>query len=107
MKIDINKKYRYRNGKPARILCVDAPGDQPVISINNEGSVHGHEANGNFYPYGGSSRSDLIEVREPREWKAVVVTNDARLPDGTLANYDEGDEDNPRYEVIRVREIIN
>lgn len=101
MKIDINKKYRYRNGEPARIVCVDAPGTFPVIAIGEDGDPTTHHEDGKFY---GSTEAefDLIEVREPREWKAVVIKQC-----GTLASYDDGDENKPDYEVIRVREIID
>lgn len=74
MKIDINKKYRYRNGESARILCVDAPGDQPVISLDGSGDTLAHNAAGQFFLYNEESSLDLIEVREPLEcWVCVHV----------------------------------
>ena len=49
---------------------------------------------------------------EPREWKAVVIVNcrenrNLGLTAGNLAGYDPGDEDLSRYNVIRVREILD
>ena len=68
MKIDINKKYRYRNGKPARIVCVDAEGDRPVVSLNGKNSyAHKHYENGRYYETGEECQFDLIEISEPRE----------------------------------------
>lgn len=43
---------------------------------------------------------------EPREWKACVSTSRHEEP-GLLFHYDEGDEDDPKYEVIRVLEILD
>lgn len=65
--IDINKKYKFRDGKPARILCTDAPGPQPVVAIDGEGCVSTHGADGRFLDGDGEcSDYDLIEVVEPK-----------------------------------------
>ena len=70
MKIDINKKYRYRNGDPVRILVVDAKGPnndeewQPVIVLDeNAGEVTFHCLDGKFSGKD-NDELDLIEVRE-------------------------------------------
>ena len=49
---------------------------------------------------------------EAREWKAVVIkdtviSRNAGLNIGSLTAYDECDENNPNYEVVRVREILD
>jgi hypothetical protein len=50
---------------------------------------------------------------EPREWKAFVMidTPENRRHDpsriGSLMTYDIGDEGNPKYQVIKVREILD
>jgi hypothetical protein len=113
MTIDINKKYRYRSGEPARILCVDAPGDQPVISLNGSGDTLKHKATGQFFHSNHESSLDLIEVREPREGFVSVVTKAALErayglgdPVGTFVTHRFGDEEDG-LEVIRVREIID
>lgn len=48
--ISLNKKYTYRNGEPARILCVDG-GDKsyPVIAITIEGQTSRHTKSGNLW----------------------------------------------------------
>ena len=100
MKIDINKKYRYRNGKPARILCVDAPDqDDPVISMDEQSLINRHKPDGRYYP-DESSCLDLIEVREPREWEITCYE------DGSM-RVNIGGLKAPRGETIRVREIID
>ena len=118
MKIDINKKYCYRNGKPARILCVDGPcihlGEpQPVMSMEESGDVNAHFPSGRFKSALADSDLDLIEVREPREGFISVVTEATyerayRLGDpvGTFVTHRPGDEEDG-FEVIRVREIID
>jgi hypothetical protein len=113
MKIDINKKYRTRNGTAARILCVDAPTKaEPVISMDEDGLIRRHKPDGEYYNDGTSSL-DLIEVREPREGFVSVVTKAALErayglgdPVGTFVTHRFGDEEDG-LEVIRVREIID
>jgi len=69
MKIRLNKKYRYRNGELARILCIDAPGSQPVVSIGlTTGEALNHNVNGQFFESSSEYSSfDLIEDKEPLE----------------------------------------
>ena len=70
MKIDINKKYRYRMGDPVRILAVDAEGashgrkPQPVIAWDaNAGEATLHFEDGRFDSDSENDALDLIEVR--------------------------------------------
>ena len=114
MKIDITKKYRYRMGLPVRILCVDAAGafqggePQPVIVWDAKAAeATAHFADGRFVSHSQDNALDLIEVREPREWTAVVALEGSLMPTGTLTHYDPEDDYAPHYEVIRVREIID
>lgn len=41
--IDPNKRYQTRGGQPVRILCVDAPGDYPVIGYIDDGRSDEHD----------------------------------------------------------------
>lgn len=68
--ITLDKKYRYRNGDPARVLCVDANDDKwPIISLNDRGNVVYHTAEGIATQGDSTTDIDLIEVREPaRIW---------------------------------------
>jgi hypothetical protein len=100
MKIDINKKYRYRDGEPARILCVDAPGCYPVVSICPRGDVFTHTLTGSQHNGSSGCAGDLIEVREPREWEITCYE------DGSM-QVNIGGLKAPRGETIRVREIID
>ena len=63
--IDINKKYRYRNGEEARILCVDG-GDEnyPVIALTREGQTSRHTNSGALWNREGQHIWDLVEVKE-------------------------------------------
>lgn len=48
--ISMDKKYRYRRGGPARILCIDRPKEQcPVLSMDEFGTLHCHYYNGKIY----------------------------------------------------------
>ena len=119
MKIDINKKYRYRMGHPVRILAIDADGafqegePQPVIAWDaRAGESTAHFEDGRFDSDWQNNPLDLIEVREPREWSVSEVTTEAlenqasgRNP-GDIVAYDEGDE-RMGYTIIRVREILD
>lgn len=121
MKIDINKKYRYRNGGPVRILAVDAKGPnddgewQPVIVLDeNAGEVTFHCLDGKFSGKD-NDELDLIEVREPREYEVVVSTAEntryeRSVIDGKATDdLESGDRRVPlgKWEIIRVREIID
>jgi hypothetical protein len=110
MKIDINKKYRYRNGTAARILCVDAPTKaEPVISMDEDGLIRRHKPDGEYYNDGTSSL-DLIEVREPREFNLQVATSlNTCYPVGYFSSADDAGRVSSCtfWEVIRVREIID
>ena len=57
-------KYTYRNGQPARILCVDSGNStHPVISIAKNGSTASHTLTGAFLCYISRSDWDLVEVK--------------------------------------------
>ncbi len=98
MKIDINKKYRYRSGEPVRVICIDACELYPVIAIDEAGDPTTHTADGRCFE-DEESDNDLIEVREQREFRLSVKRGQAWI-------YDRGDE-NRGWEIIRVREIID
>lgn len=72
MIIDITKKYRYRNGEPARILCVVAPGNHPVVAMNIRGDITRHTESGI-----GRSISDgeLVEIKEEKRLEFWVNIN--------------------------------
>lgn len=63
--IDINKKYRYRNGEPARVLCTDGSRNMfPVVSISKSGGLHVHTLEGGRVSYDQNydHEYDLIEI---------------------------------------------
>jgi len=63
--IDIAKKYRYRNGEVARVLCVDRPCAPyaPVISMAKNGITHTHQPGGTHTEGVGDHHHDLIEIK--------------------------------------------
>ena len=65
----MDKKYQYRVGSPARILCTDAPGDYPVISINESGKTISHTNQGKWME-DREDKYDLFEIRDT--WKGKL-----------------------------------
>lgn len=73
--ITMDGQYTYRNGEPARVLCVDRPGDIPVLSMSASGVVFCHDARGKKSPQFGYERGDydLIKVEPFRRGEVVMV----------------------------------
>jgi hypothetical protein len=60
--IDINKSYRFRNGAPARVLCVDGGNERfPVIALTKDGQTTRHTVDGKKYIGEEEHLLDLIE----------------------------------------------
>jgi hypothetical protein len=99
MKIDITKKYQTRCAKlPVTIVSTDGPYPGfPVVGYTYVKGTpllcHWSEVGG----YPASTKLDLIEVREPREWDMWVS------PKGDFLH----NSDMLMHESIRVREIID
>ena len=90
---------------------VQALADGKTIQINNGSEKTPIWTDQEEWLFG----SHLMDYRikpEPREWKAVVIKDTEKNSKvgrriGTLAAYDDGDEDEPDFEVVRVREILD
>lgn len=54
MKIEMDKKYTTRDGRPVRILCVDGPGPQPVLGL-----VEGAQGPASWSPDGKFCKGDI------------------------------------------------
>ena len=69
--IDINKKYRTRDGREVRIYATDGGPYQPIMGAISYTSKEGKNwwesarwaDDGSYNPYGRETNSDLIEVR--------------------------------------------
>ena len=79
--ISMDKKYKYRNGEPARVLCIDSSGLYPVISLDPEGYTIKHISTGHFYGIDRMNAFDLIEVKEEKTLWLNVYPADYGLPD--------------------------
>ena len=104
MKIDINKKYRTRDGQQVTQLMRVPTGSDclyPWTGVIN-GEWETWTDDGLYSPNEKDGGSSLVEIREPREWKASVSR-----ADGKIYTYNMGDENYAVYEVVRVREIID
>lgn len=82
MKIDMNKKYRTREGNEVRILCVDAPGHNPVIGyIVLFGTAYPNSwSSGGRYRLREESHHDLIEVRSAEDVAREAFSGWVRIP---------------------------
>jgi len=71
--------YKTRDGRKARVLCVDAPGDFPCVGYvlefdNLDISVKSWHKNGVFNSSQGTLKSDLIEPwTEPKPKKQITL----------------------------------
>jgi hypothetical protein len=57
----MDKKYRTRNGRDIRVLCVDKPGSNPVVVVDRA-EVYTCTKDGRYWSDGCESIHDLIEV---------------------------------------------
>ena len=107
MKIDINKKYRTKDGLEVTHLH-RAPDGWPVDCYPWRGLIEGNPATGTEEGRSGEqigtppNSDDLVEVREPRQWTLRVDGQKLRIWNGCTwqSGWPEGME-------IRVREIID
>lgn len=87
MQIAMDKKYTYRNGEPARILCVDRPdADTPVISMRENGAVFFHRLYGKECK--NISEWDLIEVWTPQDKEPIWAWDYTDTVSRRLSFYD-------------------
>lgn len=83
MIVDMNKKYIYRNGEPARILCVDRYKNAEysnafkVITLAQNGNLYTHNADGQYI---GDNTLDLIEVWQPADKEPAWAWDDSIIP---------------------------
>lgn len=78
--ISMDKTYRTRDGQDVRVLCVDGPGEYPVIALVGDGA-NNFTAEGRFLGarlFHGEHPLDLIEYAPPVEPAVVYV---AHYPD--------------------------
>ena len=72
-KITMDGKYQTRDGRPVRVLCVDAECGQPVVAIVAGYILLQFESDGRFFRNGDyQSEFDLIPVPEKRRIKFWV-----------------------------------
>lgn len=63
MTISMDKQYTTRDGRPVRLLCVDAPGPYPVVGIVDEYVVHWRSDGAHLGLDLPGSHTDLIEAK--------------------------------------------
>ena len=70
-KITMDGKYQTRDGRPVRVLCVDADGDYPVVALAG-GCVYTYTLEGKVLIGTAEGADDLIPVPEKRRVKFWV-----------------------------------
>lgn len=83
MKISMDKKYRTRNGRAVRVLCVDRKCDEfpvvaAVLSSDGKETIHTFTAEGKYALGDHKTPTDLVEVSEWDDFKIddlVMVRN--------------------------------
>ena len=70
MNIERDKRYLTRNGSIVRVVCIDAPGPYPVISVDEDGDTSSHSKTGLCVDSSLCGDDIVAEHREPREWWA-------------------------------------
>lgn len=66
MNISMDKKYRTRDGREVRLLCVDGPEkDWPVVGYIGEKILHWTGDGASYLFAGREDPNDLIEYHEP------------------------------------------
>ena len=107
--ISMDKKYRYRNGQDARILCTDRPLGLPVVSMTDRGALIEHTIEGLYTTH--EAEWDLVEIRPKIHvqcWvnvyhngrtEAYNTKQEANLADGSCA-------ENPRIGCIHFEKEV-
>ena len=86
MQITTDKKYTYRNGQSARILCTDRNyKNLNIVSMGLDGTITVHEQNGR----GVERQWDLIEVWQPQDKEPVWAWDHKTICGRTLRFYDK------------------
>lgn len=114
MKFEVGKLYRTRSGEIRRVVCVDAPGEWPIISVATKAGQYiaytGHSVDGSYHndpkPRGEAEHQcDLIALhREPREWwialrDGVPTAHEDKIEAFTVVKVGQ--------EIVRVREVLD
>ena len=111
MKIDINKKYRTRDGREVRLLHrvpEGWPTSYPWRGIVGDASHLTWTDHGVQDLDDPPSDDDLIEDREPREWTLAVSVGGAAYKAGEISGQRTQDQSFSEFWVpVRVREILD
>ena len=90
-KFEVNKWYKRGDGELIRVVCVDAPGDYPVIGCYENGNPLTYTSSGQYYADRRWVDLDLIPAPIEPKKKGVVWVN--VYDDGDLGGaYDSPDE---------------
>lgn len=104
LKLEVGKLYKTRGGQVRRVVCVDVPGEHPLISVARSDFdtafiTMNHHSDGSVADTRESGFDLIAEHREPREWEIITAHNTSSVKvEGPSINYGER---------IRVREVLD
>ena len=64
--ISMDKQYTTRDGRPVRVLCVDAGDEYPVVLLTESDALRRYRPDGRWFESGDDNQKDLIEVKPKR-----------------------------------------
>jgi hypothetical protein len=85
MEFQVGKLYLTRNKKIRRVVCIDAPGEYPIISVSdNDDPVTTHKPNGRVdLAMTDEDENDLVlEYTPPRGWWILGTTSGPVIKSG-------------------------
>lgn len=86
--ISMDKKYETRDGRPARVLCVDKGGDMPVVAIIGD-YIEMYYSDGRWTNEEPVS-TDLIEIKEEKPlWVTVWINSSDQIVSCSFAYEEE------------------
>jgi hypothetical protein len=105
--ISMNKKYKTRDGRSARIICTDMKGCgysvAALVQSEDCEQMESYTAEGLFWSHNKESKDDLIEVSQYEDWKVddLIMVRDsdrdkwvtryfAKVQDGIVYSWSNG-----------------
>ena len=84
--IELDRKYRYRDkGVPPlfRVLCVDKPGDYPVVTCDAKGGIHTNKISGQEH----ENCLGLYDLIEVSPYEDIPIDAKVLVRSGGLGNW--------------------
>jgi len=100
--IKLDGKYKYRNGEPARVLCVDRNDEHSVVAMGEDGTITNHLFDG-IYIKNTIHEYDLIP--DVPLWEGDIWVHPGGAVCPALSNYPDLNYTSAGYRKIQAREV--